>query len=208
MNVQKVSMICLCFLLFGFRCSDNNFEPTTTEPPAMRIRVRPNAVRIRVGDTLWMSCTVTSKVFDFMLKDSVTYKPHNSYLYFYRMRHPASGSDYNTTPAAKSFTYYPSFGQVATDQTQAWNDYRMVFAPELTTGGSFFSFRIGVIPQTPGIFAILNQNSAFNVEQHNSDLYLPFGSIYTNSFAATYPKGVGWYPIDSRLYFFEVESVP
>ena len=209
----KLSLILIVITLCAFQCDEDIIvEPLTSEVSIMTINVNPNTKEIKLGDTLWLSGKVTSKVFEYETQDSVLCDKQNIFVFFYRLKIPINEQDYNTTPAASEFQYYQHTGTIEkedyswshTPETHSyWDNLHRIITPELSDSNNFYLMKIGIIPTSIGYFA-LNCYNTFNVSNFNIELYSQFDNNTTYSFFAKGRYGCSWAPIDNRLYFFKV----
>jgi hypothetical protein len=200
----------LLLLLCAFQCGDPpDPDPHTSPLQPFILSVLPNVPEVYVGDTLWLSGSVSSRVLEYTSGDSLIscYIP-DAVVSFYRLIVPLNKNDKNTVLAANEFDFYATIGQVEKEYCnwtgcEHWENLQRVLTPEFSTDSTHFELLTGIIPQSIGYFA-LSYHHEFKVENHNHDLYTMFGDPKSYSFFAEGRRSVFWANIDQRLYFFKV----
>ncbi len=216
MRSIKLILPVLILLFCAFQCEEPpELDPTTSTLEKIVLSVNPNVSTVNIGDTIWLSGNVSSKVLEFATGDSIFLdETPNIFISFYRLKMPVNDRDYNTALAANEFDFYSQIGTLEKEDYSwshtpeahvHWDKLHRIVTSELSPEMSRYSVLIGVIPKNIGCFAFECMNT-FKVNNFNRDLYAQFGDINDFSFFAQGRNSTFWAPIDDRLYFFKVES--
>jgi hypothetical protein len=154
-------LVSLCFLLQGcpikglIPCKSKNrynFEAV--------VKFKPSYSSYNIGDTLWFEGNIPFKLLDVVVNDSVDYS-HAKYMgTLIRVFKIDSISNGDPIHSAQDFDYFSVWGREYADEKQS-NWIRQI---ECATDGKSYIFKIGIILQKKGVYALFIAN-AVNVQK-------------------------------------------
>ena len=211
-KIIKLIALLLPIILCATQCEDD-LPLETTIPPHMSIGVARNDAEVNIGDTIWLSGSVTSRVLNYQLNDSVLYDTARVYLYFFRMRKADTENKKNTTLAAEEFNYVTAIGKVEKEdyswaaypeKLMFWDSLHRIITCDLSDDNNRYIFRFGIIPQHSGIFALKSDFNHFIVSNYHHELFEDYRLEDDFPFRGSGRIVDNQSPIDSRIYFFKV----
>ncbi len=210
--IYTILLSSISLMLCAFQCGEDVVEPEQSEVPTMLLKVTPNKKEYKIGDTLWITSDVSSKVLSFITNESILYEASDAILYFYKLKHPQDVKDYYADFAVSDFEIIKIIGTAEKEVYSSkynsenytyWDNLHRLLKPELTNEKERYKLKIGIIPKTTGCFALYCQNG-FDIINNNEELfYSYFKNKYNTLFVKTRYESI-WLYIDFRIYFFNV----
>lgn len=200
---KTLKFVLVAPLLMAFQCEDE-FEESTLVFNLYKVNVTAQS-NFSLNDTIWITGSVSSKAFDLTLNDSVfAENPQSDIFSIYKFIEPTEVS--NCKDAIDKFDLTYDMGQFST--LPRCENAQLQVIPELESGNMFYTYKIGLKPNSTGDYVISWQDGVIrNVERNEF--------IINNYPIENHPNQIGFNRCDNvswrflneseREYYFTVE---